>query len=162
MFGLYTEKDVKKLVRRLREEYEEVLARRKTVEDELKERNRVLEARLLELEGERQNVAEALVHAVAEGERIKQECRGSLGNEQRELVLLGEKCRMLSEKLLAKYPDEEDVRAYAAYVEKLREGLGEEEPEGESGFNMDDVLNPKQPLDLGKLCRELDLMEEDE
>ena len=79
------------------------------------------------------------------------------------MLLLAEKCRLLSEKLLAKYPDREDVSAFSAFVEKLHATLGEDEPSAEEdGFNMDDVLNPKQPLDLGKLCKELDLMEEDE
>ena len=163
MFGLYTEKDVKKLVRRLREEYEELFARRKNAEEELKERNRVLQARVLELEAARSSVSEAIVHAVAEGERIKRECRFAADGERRELLLLAEKCRLLSEKLLAKYPDREDVSAFSAFVEKLHATLGEDEPSAEEdGFNMDDVLNPKQPLDLGKLCKELDLMEEDE
>ena len=31
-----------------------------------------------------------------------------------------------------------------------------------SGFHMEDVLAPKKPLDLGKLCKDLGLMEEDE
>ncbi len=163
MFGLYTEKDVKKLVGRLREEYEELLTRRRGVEEELKEQNRTLQARVLALESERSSVSEALVHAVAEGERIKKECRSSADSERRELVLLGEKCRLLSEKLLAKYPDQEDVASFSAFVQTLNETLGDEPPaEEESGFNMDDVLNPKHPLDLGKLCKELDLMEEDE
>jgi len=33
--------------------------------------------------------------------------------------------------------------------------------ESDTGFNLDDVLNPKQELDLEKLCRELGLMDEE-
>ena len=43
-----------------------------------------------------------------------------------------------------------------AVIEKYVEG------EEETGFNLDDVLNPKGKLDLEKLCRSLGLMEEEE
>ena len=99
--------------------------------------------------------------AVAEGERIKRESAAAAENERRELVLLAEKCRLLSDRLLKKYPDGEDVAAFASFVDELHLSLGEETEE-ESGFNMDDVLAPKEPLDLGKLCKELGLMEDEE
>ena len=34
------------------------------------------------------------------------------------------------------------------------------EGEEETGFNLDDVINPKGELDLEKLCRSLGLMED--
>lgn len=37
-----------------------------------------------------------------------------------------------------------------------------ESEEEETGFNLDDVLNPKGDLDLAKLCKNLGLMDEDE
>ncbi len=160
MFGFYTEKDVKRLVTRLREEYDDVLSLQKNTADELKEQNRALRARVLELENERGSVSEAIIKAVEEGERIKKESETAAENERRELVLLAEKCRLLSDRLLKKYPDGEDVAAYASFVDELHLSLGEE-PE-ESGFNMDDVLAPKEPLDLEKLCKELGLMEDEE
>lgn len=160
MFGLYTEKDVKRLVNRLREEYDDVLATQKNTTEELKEQNRVLRARVLELENERGCVSEAIVKAVAEGDRIKHESEAAAENERRELVLLAEKCRLLSDRLLKKYPDGEDIAAFASFVDELQTSLGEEAEE--SGFNMDDVLAPKEPLDLGKLCKELGLMEDEE
>jgi len=148
-------------VSRLREEYDDVLATQKNTTEELKEQNRVLRARVLELENERGSVSEAIVKAVAEGERIKRESAAAAENERRELVLLAEKCRLLSDRLLKKYPDGEDVAAFASFVDELHLSLGEETEE-ESGFNMDDVLAPKEPLDLGKLCKELGLMEDEE
>ena len=36
------------------------------------------------------------------------------------------------------------------------------EDEEETGFNLDDVLNPKGELDLAKLCRGLGLMDDPE
>lgn len=161
MFGLYTGKDVKKLVRRLKEEYDDTLKKQKGIAAELKDQNRILQARVLELEGERKSVSEAMIHAVTEGERIRKESSACMENERKELELLIEKCRALSEKLLSKYPDGEDVTAFAAFVDDLNANLGGGMPE-ESGFNMDDVLSPKEPLDLGKLCKDLGLMEDDE
>ncbi len=160
MAKLYTEKGVRRLVLRLREEYEAVLRGQREAAESVKAENRALRARVSELEGERGNVSSALVHAVAEGERIKTENSLVAENERRELALLAEKCRLLLERLTAKYPDEEDVRDFAAFTEALRARLSDEEPE--PVFDMEAVLAPKQPLDLGELCKELGLMEEDE
>lgn len=162
---LYSGKSVKKLVARLKEEYEGVVKEHQAAADALKEENSALRARISELEGERGNVSSALVHATAEGERIKDEMLKTCENERKELKLLAEKCRLLTDRLTQKYPDEEDVSDFATFLSALKQQLGEEEEEAaeeETGFNMEDVLAPKQPLDLGKLCKELGLMEEDE
>lgn len=160
MFGLYTKRDVQMLVRRLRDEYDAALKEQKAASEELKAENRALSARVSELEGERGSVSEALVHAVKEGERIKEEGSRAAENGQKEFALLAEKCRLFLAKLMQKYPDEEDTQAFAAFVESLSDALGEEEEE--SGLDMDEVLAPKQPLDLGKLCKDLGLMEDGE
>lgn len=160
MFGLYTKRDVQMLVRRLRDEYDAALKEQKAASEELKAENRALSARVSELEGERGSVSEALVHAVKEGERIKEEGSRAAENGQKEFALLAEKCRLFLAKLMQKYPDEEDTQAFAAFVESLSGVLGEEEEE--SGLDMDEVLAPKQPLDLGKLCKDLGLMEDGE
>ena len=160
MFGLYTKRDVQMLVRRLRDEYDAALKEQKAASEELKAENRSLSARVSELEGERGSVSEALVHAVKEGERIKEEGSRAAENGQKEFALLAEKCRLFLAKLMQKYPDEEDTQAFAAFVESLSGALGEEEEE--SGLDMDEVLAPKQPLDLGKLCKDLGLMEDGE
>ena len=156
---LYSEKNVKLLVTRLKEEYEEVVRNQREWAESIAEENRTLRARLSVLEGERGNVSEALLRAEAEGERMKRESAQEAENGQKELKLLADKCRILLEKLTSKYPDEEDVRDFNLFYDELKRQLGEEE---ESGFNMDDVLQPKQPLDLGKLCKDLGLMEEEE
>lgn len=160
MFGLYTKRDVQMLVRRLRDEYDAALKEQKAASEELKAENRALSARVSELEGERGSVSKALVHAVKEGERIKEEGSRAAENGQKEFALLAEKCRLFLAKLMQKYPDEEDTQAFAAFVESLSGALGEEEEE--SGLDMDEVLAPKQPLDLGKLCKDLGLMEDGE
>ena len=164
MFKRYKEKDVKALVVRLKEEYEGIVKRQREIQEELKEENRQLRARLSVLEGERSAVSAALLRAEKEGERIKQESAATADSEKKELALLAEKCRLLSEQLVKKYPDEEDVADFKTFTDALRHHLGEAEPEEEEAteFNLDDVLNPKGPLDLGDLCRQLGLMEEDE
>ena len=160
---LYSGKSVRALVARLKEEYEGVVREQKAVSDALKQENSALRARISQLEGERGNVSNALVHATAEGERIKDEMLKTCEIERKELKLLDYKCRLLTDRLTQKYPDEEDVSDFDAFLSALKKQLGEEtEEEESSGFNIDDVLAPKQPLDLGKLCRELGLMEEDE
>ncbi len=166
MFGRYTEKEVKTLIARLKAEYEGAVKRQKEAQEELKEENRLLRARLSVLESQRSEISAALLRAVQEGERIKQESSQEADVDRKELLLLAEKCRILSERLTLKYPDAEDVDDFKTFTDALRAHLGEEEEgeeeEEETGFNMDDVLNPKEPLDLGNLCKELGLMEEDE
>ena len=158
MFGMYSKRDVEKLVHRLREEYAAVLREQQETAEAIKNENRVLAARVSELEAERGNVAEALIGATKEGERLREERSREAENANKELMLLISKCRMLSQTLLSKYPDADDVQALSACVETLR-GAADEEDE-EDTLDMDEVLAPKQPLDLGKLCKDLGLMED--
>ncbi len=161
----YKEREVQALVARLKEEYEGVVRELRERQEELKEENRILRARLSVLESQRSEVSAALMRAVKEGERIKEESAGETEGERKELLLLAEKCRLLSDRLLQKYPDEEDCADFKTFTDALRARLGEqteeEEAEEETGFDLDEVLNPKEPLDLGDLCKELGLMEED-
>lgn len=160
MFKLYRERDVKALVARLKAEYDGVLQSVREMAEELKAENRALRARISVLEGERSDVSEALLVAVREGERVKKESVEISAGERKELMLLAEKCRLLADRLNEKYPDEEDVSDFTAFTAELKKQLGEEGEE-ESGFNMDDVLAPKEPLDLEKLCKDLGVMEDD-
>lgn len=160
MFKRFTDKEVRMLVSRLKEEYEGIVKQQRELTEEVKEENRRLRARLSVLEGQRGDVSSALVHAVAEGERIKKEGMELAENERRELRLLADKCRILCDRLAAKYPDEEDCADFQAFTHSLRVYLGEEAEE-EPVFDMDEVTNPKSPLDLEKLCRDLGLMEEE-
>ena len=156
MLGLYSKKDVEKLVDRLRDEYEEALHTQRQAAEELKEENRNLAARVSQLEAERATVADALIDAVKAGERIRKESEDAAANGGKELSLLIAKCRLLSGNLMAKYPDAEDVKAFSDFVEALQSEASEEE----DVLDMDEVLAPKYPLDLGKLCKELGLMED--
>ena len=158
MLGLYSKKDVEKLVDRLREEYEEALRTQRQAAEELNEENRNLAARVSQLEAERATVADALIDAVKAGERIRKESEDAAANGGKELSLLIAKCSLLSGNLMAKYPDAEDVKAFSDFVEALQSEASEEE----DGLDMDEVLAPKYPLDLGKLCKELGLMEDKE
>ncbi len=190
MLGLCREKQVKKVIERLKAEYEAAFREQEAAIAKLKEENRVLKAHSLELEAERENVASALIRAEQEGGRIRAEAQRERENGAREAELLDAKCRALSRALLAKYPMEADVRAFAAFVgeaapeaapeeaaleevaseEVVPEEVASEEvvpeevhvPEEENtGFDLDEVISPKEPLDLEKLCRDLGLMEEE-
>ncbi len=156
---LYSKRRVKNLTARLKAEYTAALEEKDREMASLKEENRTLAARVLKLEEERKSVADALIFAVKAGEKLSEEQRAERENEERERILLARKCRELSQKLREKYPDRE-AEEFARYTAAL---LGEEgggEP-AETDFNMDDVISPKQPLDLGKLCRDLGLMEDE-
>ena len=159
MLRRYSAKEVRALVARLKEEYDAVLKRQRDITEEIRQDNRRLRARLSVLEGQKGEVSEALMRAVAEGERIKKEGSNQAESDRRELRLLADKCRLLLSRLSQKYPDEQDVKDFEAFTHTLLVYLGEEEEE-EPAFDMDEVLNPKYPLDLEKLCQELGLMDE--
>lgn len=157
----YSEKDVRTLVHKLKEEYDGVVRQGREAFDELKEENKRLSARLLVLEGERAGVTDALVDAKKAGAEIKKTVEAEAKNKSRELTLLAEQCRVLLARLNAKYPNEAEVKDFNAFCDALFEKLHVKK-ESEGGFNLDDVLNPKEPLDLEKLCRELGVMSDGE
>lgn len=157
MFKRYKEKDVKALVHKLRDEYDGVVRMIRNACEELKDENKRLRARIAVLEGEREGVADALVDAEKAGEEIKKTVEAEAENKSRELMLLSEQCRVLLGRLNAKYPDEAEVKDFNVFCDALFEKL-HLKYESDSGFNMDEVLMPKEPLDLEKLCRELGLM----
>ncbi|MGN0823331.1 MAG: hypothetical protein ACI4NG_06125 [Candidatus Gallimonas sp.] len=161
MLKFFTEKDVRKLVARLKEEYAEIVQGQREVAEELKRENAALRARLSVLEGERADVSAALVRAVGEETLARSRGEAETENERKELRLLSEKCRLLCDRLLRKYPDEEDCLSFAEFTEDVRRRLGEETSEEETVFDMDEVLAPKKPLDLEKLCKDLGVMEEE-
>ena len=156
-FKRYSEKDVKSIVHKLKEEYDETVRSGREAFDELKEENARLLARIAVLEKEREGALDALVNAEKAGEQIKETIEAEAENKLRELTLLTEQCRRLLARLNEKYPDEAEVRDFNAFCDALYERLHLTK-ESESGFSMDEVLMPKYPLDLEKLCRELGLM----
>ena len=157
LFNRYSEREVKALVHKLKEEYDGVVRSGREAFDELKEENVRLLARIAVLEKERENVRNALVNAEKAGESIKKQGAAEAENKSRELALLAEQCRVLLTRLNQKYPDEAEVKDFNAFCDALYEKLHLTQ-RSENGFNMDEVLAPKQPLDLEKLCRELGLM----
>lgn len=156
-FRRYSEKDVKALVGKLKEEYEGVVRAGREAFDDLKDENARLRARVALLESERAGVTDALVNAEKAGEKIKENMEAEAENKLKELILLAEQCRVLLARLNEKYPDEADVKDFNAFCDALYERLHLKREE-ESGFSMDEVLFPKYPLDLEKLCSELGLM----
>ncbi len=160
LFKLYTEKDVKRLAARLKEEYGAALDKRKEAEEALKEENRTLKARILELENERSGAFAAFQAAEREKENARKAGEAELENDRRELALLKEKCRLTLIRMEQKYPDEEDTRMLQAFLAELGGEAPEEEEE--SGFSLEEVTSPKQPLDLKKLCLDLGLTEDDD
>ena len=158
LFKLYSEKDVRGLITRLKQEYDEAINRHLEAEAALKEENRTLQARVLELENERSGALAAFQAAARERREQSEEAERVLENDRRELALLKEKCRLMLDTLQKKYPDGEDTRMLAAFYD----GLDAAPPEEETGFCLEDVTAPKGPLDLKKLCLELGLTEEDD
>lgn len=159
LFKLYTENDVKKVITRIKEEYETAISGLREKETQLTEENRRLRARVLELEGERSGAFAAFQAAEREKSQAREEGEKILENSRRELLLLREKCALMLRNLERKYPDAEDTARLRAFTAELGTDPPEEE---ETGFNLEEVTSPKKPLDLKKLCLELGLTEDDD
>ena len=132
-------------------------------------------------------VGQAIVDAEEKGSEIKELYRLNAECELRTLQMFAEKWKRLAAQMADSMPKGEGEK-YAAFADHLAALLGRESTaffgddppsaeemlfdpkkrieryvaeESDTGFNLDDVLNPKQELDLEKLCRELGLMDEE-
>ena len=178
----FTQKETEQLIAGIREAYETKLRQLNYRLEGLEGENRSLRASLAERKAKEERVGRAIVQAESKGEEIKEFYRLSAETEWRTLRLFCEKWRALAAGMAVALPAAE-VKKYAGFADDLAALLGrrqadlapraEEEKfdpkaviekyvegEEESGFNLDDVLNPKGKLDLEKLCRNLGLMDD--
>lgn len=178
-----SQKETEKLIGGIREAYEAKIRQLNYRIENLNVENRNLRASLSELKGRENRVGKAIVDAEEKGEEIVRLYRMTAETELKTLRLFAEKWKKLAESMLGVFPKEEAQR-YAGFADDLAALLGKEEghflreeesdgqfdpkaiigkymeDEEETGFNLDDVLNPKGELDLAKLCRGLGLMDD--
>ncbi len=159
MFKIYTASGVKKIVERLEEEYENAMTSLRRRINELTEENRSLSARVLLLERERTDVADAMIEAERTGKEIRSSADAYARERREGIYRLAERCRTLAAALADKYPDEEDVKTFSSYISKLDEAL---ETGGEGELDMNRILYPDKGLKLENLCKELGLMDDEE
>ncbi len=159
MFKIYTADNVKKIVSRVEEEYENALSAQRRRITELTEENRELSARLSLLESDRARVADAIIDAEKTGREIRASADAYARDRREGVYRLAERCRALAASLAEKYPDEEDVKNFGSYIRKLDEAL---ETGGEGELDMDKILYPDKDLKLENICKELGLMDYDE
>ncbi len=183
----FTQKETEKLIAGIREAYEIKIRQLNYRLEGLVSENRSLRASLAEYKNREGKVSKAIVAAEEKGEEIKEFYRMSAQTEWQTLKLFADKWRRLAAQMEALHPSQ-DARKYSLFAENLSALLGHsrafapdeedavpagEEPfdpkaviekyvegEEETGFNLDDVINPKGELDLEKLCRNLGLMED--
>lgn len=159
MFKIYTADKVKKIVARVEEEYENALSDlRKRIVD-LTAENRELSARLSLLKKDRDRVADAIITAEKTGQEIRNSADAYALARREGIYRLAERCRSLAAALAEKYPDEEDVKNFDAYISKLDEAL---ETSGEGELDMNKILYPDADLKLENICKELGLMDDGE
>ncbi len=179
----FTQKETEQLIAGIREAYETKIRQLEYRLEGLTAENRSLRASLAEYKDREGKVGRAIVDAESKGEEIKALYRMTAETEWRTLKLFADKWKKLAAQMRDVIPAGEAKR-YAEFAENLSALLGQdpgfaggapetEEPfdpkevigryvegEEESGFNLDEVLNPKGELDLEKLCRNLGLMDE--
>lgn len=159
MFKLYTAGQVKKMLERVEQEYENFLATQRRRINELTEQNREITAKLSEYEHEQTHIASAIISAEKTGEEIRASADAYAKTQRESVYRLAERCRKLAETLTEKYPDEEDVRSFGAYLDKLDEAL---ETNGQGELDMNQILYPSADLKLENLCKELGLMDDED
>ncbi len=186
----FTQRETEQLIAGIREAYESKMRQLQYRLDGLVAENRSLRASLAEYKNREGKIGRAIVAAEEKGEEIKEFYRMSAETEWKTLKLFADKWKRLAAQMAGLIPQEEAER-YEQFAENLSALLGKEagsfsiqeaeaapvpepekfdpkavmekyiEGEEETGFNLDDVLNPKGNLDLEKLCRSLGLMEEE-
>ena len=181
-----TQQEAEKLIAGIREAYEIKIRQLNYRLEGLTAENRSLRASLAELKGREGKVGKAIVAAEEKGEEIVRLYRMSAETELNTLRLFAEKWKRLAGQMAGAIPASE-AKKYADFAENLSALLGKErgrfgvaeesgarqepfdpkaviekyvEGEEETGFNLDDVINPKGELDLEKLCRNLGLMDD--
>lgn len=183
----YSKKDFEKLAEGMKTAYEQHIRQLEERVDRLNVENKNLRAACAEYQSREKRVGQAIVDAEEKGSEIKELYRLNAECELRTLQMFAEKWKRLAAQMADSMPKGEGEK-YAAFADHLAALLGrestaffgddppsaEEMPfdpkkrieryvaeESDTGFNLDDVLNPKQELDLEKLCRELGLMDEE-
>ncbi len=181
-----TQQEAEKLIAGIREAYEIKIRQLNYRLEGLTAENRSLRASLAELKSKEGKVGKAIVAAEEKGEEIVRLYRMSAETELNTLRLFAEKWKRLAGQMAGAIPASE-AKKYADFAENLSALLGKErgrfgvsdanaaeqesfdpkaviekyvEGEEETGFNLDDVINPKGELDLEKLCRNLGLMDD--
>ena len=187
----FTQQEMEKLIAGIREAYETKIRRLNSRLDGLIGENRTLRASLEEYKSREGRVGRAIVAAEEKGEEIEALCRMSAETEIRTLRLFADKWKKLAAQMAGVLPKGE-AEKYAGYADDLAALLGKDrfslpaegqgapsaapaekfdpkaviekyvEGEDETGFDLDEVLNPKGKLDLEKLCRSLGLMDDGE
>ena len=179
-----SQQETEKLIGGIREAYEAKIRQLNYRIENLNVENRNLRASIAELKNKEGKVGKALVDAEEKGEEIVRLYRMTAETELKTLRLFADKWKRLAEQMIGVFADKEAER-YIEFADELAALLGKEEghfmpaeneepfdpkaiigkymeDEEESGFNLDDVLNPKGELDLAKLCQGLGLMESEE
>lgn len=182
----YSKKDFEKLAEGMKSAYEQRIRQLEERVCRLNVENKNLRAACAEYQSREKRVGQAIVDAEEKGSEIKELYRLNAECELRTLQMFAEKWKRLASQMADCMPAGEGEK-YAAFADHLAALLGKEssaffgeEPaaeeqafdpkkrieryvqeESDTGFNLDDVLNPKEELDLEKLCRELGLMDEE-
>lgn len=153
-----------------REAYETKIRRLEYRNEGLVSENRTLRASLAEMKNRESKVGKALVAAETKGEEIKEFYRMSAETEWKTLRLFADKWKKLAAQMAGVIP-KDDAEKYTKFADDLAALLGkeqgkfraengsapDEEPfdpkavigkyieseEEDTGFNLDDVLNPK-------------------
>lgn len=154
-FNHYSKKEVREIVRKVSEEYDQQIAAKKERMDELIEKNRELSARISELEGAKQNISDAMIESVKAGKRIEERSSKYIENQLRGLKILCDRCKKLASDMAEKYSADE-TEELASFFERIDEILNEDG----AGFDYEQAMGPTK--DLAQLCKELGIEDDGE
>ena len=182
----YSKKDFETLAEGMKTAYEQRIRQLEQLVERLNTENKNLRATCAQYQSREKQVSRAIVDAEEKGAEIQELYRLNAECELRTLQMFADKWKRLAAQMADCMPRGESEK-YAAFADRLATLLGKEsnallredllateevfdpkrkiqryvQEESDTGFNLDDVLNPKTELDLEKLCRELGLMDEE-
>lgn len=150
LFNHFSRKEVKDIIRKVKRNYEEQLSAARARTNELIAQNRVLAARLSELEGDKSEISDALLKSIDAGRQLEEKSLAYVENQMRGIRLIADKSRRLVAELKAKYPDEDDCAELEEFFSRMDDIFSDS---AEGGF----AYESGEPVtdDLESICREL-------
>lgn len=149
LFKHYSKKEVKEIMRKLMDEYKQKISFQKLKIDELTEQNRILSARLSELENKQDEIGSAIMTSVEAGKKLEERSEAYVRNQLKGIQLLSSRCRAIAAEMKEKYPEEDDCDEFTDFFNQIDEVLNENKDVTSFDYG------EKTDLDLESLCREL-------
>lgn len=148
LFGHYSKKEVKEIVRRAVKDYDVKIAALTSRTNELIEENRRLSASLSAYESKKDIIDEAILSSAEASSINKKKSDAYVANQLRGVKLIAEKGQRLVDDLKKKHPEADDYGELGEFFTRLDEILSDDD----GGFAAECA---DTDIDIDSICKEL-------